>query len=133
MQEKTFSERYEEEFALRHYGVKGMKWGKRKAKPTGVEINQARERYARDVAKINNEVAKGRDAYDRGDMKTAKRQGTKAENLRKQALSNQAVAARLTRGEKFAHVLTEGPFAALTIGGNALEVRALEKRAREAQ
>lgn len=92
--------------ALAHFGVKGMKWGRRKSTN---EIRVAR----RNVNKQELEVAKQADKVDRAKA-MGKTQHTselkKFEKMNTAFLKNpdRATAARMTNGEKFALGLITG-------------------------
>ena len=86
--------------ALAHYGVKGMKWGVRKSKPTSSDISKARARVNRDLATLSNKADK---------VSTAK--GTRAKNAalkdvhrfanEAKARDDASIASRMTAGEKY--------------------------------
>ncbi len=88
---------------LMHHGVKGMRWGHRKNKPTTADIKTARintgarERARNDAAdKLNLAVASG----------TKKQQQAAVQNFNKKQMDflkdpDRATAMRMTTGEKF--------------------------------
>lgn len=119
------------EDALAHFGVKGMKWGKRSARPSTSDIKDARVRQNARLRGVQNAednlnlraIQKPSEAKD----KAAVRAFQKAE---KDFHDNpdRAVAQRLTRGEKAALVVLTGPFAVLPIAGNKAVVKRIEKQ-----
>jgi hypothetical protein len=100
---------------LAHYGVMGMKWGHRKA-ATGDQIRAARrhvdsERTKLDAQGVRAERAKG--------TKSEAKERNKYENMRVKFLRDpdRATAVRMTRGEKFATIITTTGLSALTSAG----------------
>lgn len=108
---------------LMHYGIKGMKWGHRKARPEGgsgkprkkkyssAEIMDARQQMAAKGAALN--------AMQREAMMNPK-YATKARNQQAQKLANEylelsKVASKRTRGEKVATGLIAGSVGAFAI------------------
>lgn len=93
---------YGEEVAgeLMHYGVKGMKWGQRKARPTAAQINTARDRLEKKnidlKAQKRNYKSQERGSLARSREKN-KFKDMKAEILRS---PDRATALRMTKGEK---------------------------------
>ena len=94
--------------ALEHYGVKGMKWGRRKAKPTTSEIRDARALTAgrareiqRGVDRLNLAVAKSPNS------KETKKAAKDLAQMQADYLKNpdRATAWRMTKGEKLANAL----------------------------
>jgi hypothetical protein len=114
---------------LVHHGVKGMKWGKRKARPTTADIKSARigqdARY-RQLQRAEDHLNLTGTKAPVSAQKKAVRDYQKAES---DFLDNpdRAVAARMTRGEKAVTVILAGPFAVLPIAGSALISRSIEK------
>ena len=81
---------------LAHYGVKGMKWGKRKVASS--EIIDARARNASRVRQISNQI-------DKTNLATGaqqKKEGAKLAKMQASYLKNpdRATALRMTTGEK---------------------------------
>ena len=94
--------------ALEHYGIKGMKWGQRKAKPTTSEIRDARALTAgrerelrRATDQLNLEVAKSPNS------KKTKKAAKELAQLQADYLKNpdRATQWRMTKGEKLALAL----------------------------
>lgn len=94
--------------ALEHFGVKGMKWGRRKAKPTATEIRDARALTAgrereirRATDQLNLAVAKSPNS------KETKKVAKELAQLHVDYLKNpdRATAWRMTTGEKLASAL----------------------------
>jgi hypothetical protein len=83
---------------LAHYGVKGMKWGQRKA-PTSAEIHDARARTASRERELSRQV-------DRTNLaKPGREQAREAKKLNELTLDylkspDRATALRMTKGEK---------------------------------
>lgn len=97
---------------LEHYGVPGMKWGKRKSSPSSREIKEARGRHNDRAQRINRNVEIGSKTYDKVTQKRA------AQAIRKigkedGAEKDASVGARLTKGERFATYMVVGPLAPL--------------------
>lgn len=94
--------------ALEHFGVKGMKWGQRKAKPTTSEIRDARALTAgrarelqRATDQLNLAVAKSPNS------KETKKAAKELAQLQIDYLKSpdRATALRMTKGEKIANTL----------------------------
>lgn len=105
------------EVVLAHVGVKGMKWGVRKANPTGSEIRNARvnqdareRQFHRSVDRLNLAAAGGSTQAKKAAVKNF-------QATRKEFLTNEdrVTAARTTRGEALAHVFLLGPLALVTL------------------
>lgn len=106
---------------LSHYGVLGMKWGKRK-EVSGAEIRTARKNLAKQSKQYRverrkvDDLKKGTEARKIGEKKL--------EEMNRAYLKNPArvTAMRLTKGEKFTSVLFTAPTGlgiAATVGGMA--------------
>lgn len=126
---------------LKHYGVKGMKWGVRrtpeqlgnrkpkKKKVTTKDISEARSRHNSRLESIQRQV-------DRGNVVGTKTAKTKAASqirkIAKEALESGdiSIASKLTRGEKVINTLSGGPLGALTLYS---AVQANKVRAHNAQ
>lgn len=111
---------------LIHYGVAGMKWGKRK-KAGASEIR--RDRRALRVQKDKRAAVKDQ-------MKAAKTDKAKADlkakmNKMDEAYKNDprhVTARRLTTGEKAASIVIGGPLGLALIAGTSLSSRRAEQR-----
>jgi hypothetical protein len=112
---------------LAHHGVKGMKWGQRKARPSTSDIHDARARQASRQNEINQNI---------GRLNLAKSGSKQQDALAKKVATGMdkfdtnkdaAVAARMTKGEKAAAVMLTGPIGLLVIGANKAHVKKLEK------
>lgn len=105
------------EVLLAHVGVKGMKWGVRKANPTGGEIRDARVRQVARERQFHRSVDRLNLAAAGGSTQAKKAAVKNFEATRKEFLTNEdrVTAARTTRGEKIAHVLLLGPLALVTL------------------
>ena len=96
--------------ALAHYGVKVMKWGRRRSdtelakasvgrsKPTNREIHDARARVGSQARQLNRQI-------DKTNLATGKQQKVEAKKLSEMSTSflknpDRATALRLTTGEK---------------------------------
>jgi hypothetical protein len=91
--------------ALKHFGVKGMKWGVKKA-PSGGAIRTARRNVMNEASAIRSEKKNIRKTTKRGSKERAA--GEKRIDKMKVAFLNnpdRATAARMTRGEKAATLL----------------------------
>lgn len=114
---------------LAHYGVKGMKWGQKKARITGDDIRDARVRVydqTRQIRRTRKEIkkttVKGSKEREAGQKKVAKLEMALLKN------PDRITASRMTRGEKFAAALIFTPAgAAGFIGGNALGTHLVKK------
>jgi hypothetical protein len=119
---KTFSQKPEtpEELlnSLQHHGVKGMRWGVRKARPSRSEILGARQRQARREDDATNPK-----------LSTAKR----AKALKEFDTNEDRITAlRLTRGEKFVSALVIGPLGTIVRQwGNKREIKNITKARKE--
>ena len=128
---------------IEHYGVKGMKWGHRKAgdgssgsappakrKPTATDIRNARiERMAltgdvnRAAINLNRASASGSKA------KTATATKAYEKALKEYNFSDShANALRYTNGEKAVLIMLTGPLAAVPIAGMALQRKSIQSQ-----
>ena len=113
------------EVVLAHYGVKGMKWGVRIAKPTSRQIVDARVRQAVRQREFGRTVDRLNLVSGGTDKKAQVQAVRNFEKARKEFLTNEdrVTAARTTRGEKLVQALLLGPLALVTIPmGKAQEV-----------
>lgn len=99
--------------SLSHSGVKGMKWGVRKDRPTTVDIQNARERQR---MRANSAV------FNPSKIKRAAAE--------KDFLTNEdrVTAARMTRGEKMVAVVLAGPVGGAIIVGNHVQVKRIARK-----
>jgi len=117
---------------LAHYGVKGMKWGVRKANPTTSEIQGARQRQAIRWQKVIEADQKLQIASSSSQKKSAERQIDKA--ARDFATNEDRVtAARMTRGEKATALILAGPVGLIVIGANKSNVKRTAKATDQAR
>ena len=130
---------------LTHYGVAGMKWGVRKG-PSRAEIKTARKNVRSQAREIHRESRNVRRTTKRG---TSERMaGRLRVDLMKASLidnPDRAVAAKLTRGEKFligslglgVSIATANPIGAVNaagaIAGRSLTSRAIRKQQEKRQ
>lgn len=121
-----------EDLVLAHHGVKGMKWGVRKNKPTSSEIHDARQRQAFRAAELNRSIGKLNVSVGTKGEKAAV-QDFKKKQIDFLTNEDRVTAAHMTRGEKAAWALLTGPLALGAIGVNKLEVRAAKKNTDEAR
>lgn len=108
---------------LEHFGVKGMKWGIRKA-ASGSEIRSARQRL--DQKRLKLYVAE--DQLYRGNAKQQAAAKKQYDKLVKDWDDDpdRAISTRLTRGETAALVLLTGPAALIPIAMTQVTSRAIE-------
>lgn len=98
---------------LAHYGVKGMKWGERKAKPTSAEIVDARIRQESRQRRVNR-AADDLNATSYVHNKRIQQQAARnyARAKREYDTSEDRVtASHMTKGEKIATAILTGPLA----------------------
>lgn len=110
--------------SLFHSGVKGMKWGVRKAKPTNSEIRAARKRQDLREDRITNADMKLNASGGRS--KKYKDEAHKAA-VDWETNEDRVTAARITTGEKFLHVALLGPLALVSIHGANAYARSVAK------
>jgi len=114
-----------EEEALAHYGVLGMKWGKSRAKASASEIRSARRGLQeKDVkyGRLEDKLWEAKSATDSKKIISAMR---KMEQDNKKDPRN-AIANRLTRGEKAALVILSGPVGLVGIAATSAVSRRAE-------
>lgn len=120
--------------SLAHYGVKGMKWGKRKAraKADSTDIQAARGRVSKENRQYKSQKRAAQNIQD-GEKRVKALKDVEA--LRATQLKNpdRAISARMTRGEKVA-TLAVGAVtgfgllpAALVVGGVSARARGIER------
>lgn len=114
---------------LQHSGVKGMKWGVHKAKPTDHEIGAARARQLVRAHDIGTARSEARRARKSGDVRAQ----VKAQNKVNKALQtyntseDRKTAARLQKGEKVALALLSGPVGIAYIGVHSVGSKLVDK------
>lgn len=104
-----------EDYELVHYGVKGMKWGRRRADKKNAKaekkaarekedtaINEARVRQVGRSSKIDQKHNKAIEAFVTGDQAKSDRLMAQAQKMEVDALDHpdQAMATKLTSGER---------------------------------
>lgn len=111
---------------IEHHGVKGQKWGVKKAKPSSSDIQGARARIGSQTRQINSQI----DRLNLSTGKTADKEAKKLSDMHASFLRNpdRATALRLTRGEKAALsilALVPGPgtVAAGVVAGSRVAAR----------
>lgn len=122
---------------LAHFGVKGMKWGVRKA-PTTEQIKGARRRLDKDLVDLGEQRQQIKSAKKSGDVQRVAREKKKFADMHKSFLKNpdRPTAMRMTRGEQAAllaigTVMAPGAgtvTAAVRIGAQTTASRIVEKR-----
>lgn len=121
------------ELVISHYGVKGMKWGEHKAKPTGHDIKEARRSVHNQFSEIRNQ--KRANKFDRKAGRDTSKGEAKVAKMTSKLLKDpdRITASRLTRGEKAAAIILLTPAgAAGFIGGAALGRQLVKKEVRDA-
>lgn len=118
---------------LFHYGVKGMRWGKRKDKPSSADIEVARANQSARVARVNEKFVKSVTARDKGERAAAKAEYQKLNQVFLDH-PDRVTAMRMTRGEKAVLALIAvgipGPGtvgAAAAAGGNVAGRKIVER------
>ena len=126
-----------DEALLEHFGVKGMKWGVRKSRPTSNDIRGAR---AMDASRRRSIAAQ----VDKTNLASGKAQDREAKKLSDMSMDylknpDRATALRLTKGEKVAlTILAVGvpgigtAAAAGTVASRVLVRKAIEKDIKKA-
>jgi hypothetical protein len=118
-----------EEVVLAHYGVKGMRWGERHAKPTSGQIRDARIRQAARFRSVQN-------AEDNLNLTSSSapkaKQMAAVKKYQKAAFDfdtneDRVTASRLTRGEKAVQIILGGPIALVTIPVSSAITKATAK------
>jgi len=107
-------------------GVKGMRWGVRKANPSTLDIAVARnnqERRSLDLNTLNNQLKTARTSAER--KRIEKQLHAKAVDF--QTNEDRVTAARLTRGEKAVALILTGPIGLVTIGAHSVEAKRVRK------
>lgn len=129
------------EYALAHYGVKGMQWGKRKAddggvstatrKPTKQEIGDARFNIAQQGLKLRQTKSQAKQ-FDKGSVERAiadKRYNEMKTDFLKNP--DRVTASYLTTGEKYAFAaiaIAAAPVGGVQIVGGNVASRAVTRR-----
>jgi hypothetical protein len=125
----------EEKPPLEHYGVKGMKWGVRKERPSGDEIQDARVRVYNQQRDIRRARKANRKSTKRGSVERAKGE-KKVGQMELKLLKDpdRITASRITNGEAFVSLvlLTPGG-AAGYLGGRALATKLVETEVKRAR
>jgi hypothetical protein len=114
------------EDVMAHHGVKGQKWGVRKAKATSAEIHAARQRQD---ARLR-ELGRHSDAVDTAPTAKARALATKKAQASArdfQTNEDRVTAARMTRGEKAAALILTGPLGAAIIINNSASRRRITR------
>jgi len=121
---------------LIHYGIKGMKWGRRKArddggsgkaakpkkKITSDDIRESRAQHQARVAELIRADQRVRTATTKKGKDAALRQ---VEKMAKQIANTDdaRIANKMTRGEKAAALFVAGPLGLVVIGANKFTTR----------
>lgn len=112
------------EEVLEHHGVLGMKWGVNRARAGGHEIREARGRGATRKAKITEANRKAVYSND-----PALREHVNGLIKAHRANPDRVIAARLTRGEKFATAVLFTPITAgAVISATSARSRRIERK-----
>lgn len=99
---------------LCHFGIKGMKWGHRKARYSDADIKAARRSRHDATVQINRQKNSFNLANKSGDRQTKIASTRKIDSLQRQKADKAKVARTLTSGEKKA-VAAVGVLAAVTV------------------
>ena len=107
--------------ALEHYGVKGMKWGKRKARVSSADIHNARSRTEHDRMRVNEAAYNLNKATSKRAPASAAAQKKAVKEYESAQLSylknpDRATAMRMTKGEKAAVIIGTVGFSAVGLG-----------------
>ncbi len=111
---------------LMQSGVKGMKWGVRKAKPTTSEIHDARARQDARMRDVNSKIDRLNLVSGPGHSSSVQKKAVlDFQKSEKAFLTNEdrVTAAHMTRGEKIAAVILAGPLGGAIILGNKAGVK----------
>jgi hypothetical protein len=117
---------------LAHHGVKGMKWGKRKARPSTADIHAARQRQNDRLREFQRREDAAATATNSRDAKIHEKKA-KAAAKEFDTSDDRANAVRMTRGEKTVALLLAGPIGAAVIVGNKIAVKNIEKQTEKAR
>lgn len=114
---------------LAHHGVKGMKWGVRKAHSTTAEIRDARIRQHARGKRLQSAVDNLNLASAGSNKAQQKAAVKKFQTAQKDFLTNEdrVTAARITTGEKVTQAILLGPLALATIPLSNAHARSVEK------
>lgn len=111
---------------LAHHGVKGMQWGVRKTRSTSAEIHTARARQTSRHETLRRLTKTAQTAKSPSVRAAAAKQQQK---VTKDILTNEdrVVAARMTTGEKAAHLILLGPVSMVTLTAAGDRARRTER------
>lgn len=113
---------------LAHYGVLGMKWGHTRARASGGEIRDARERVYQDTRQYKQAKAKASGTADPKKRAAAYRD-LKKMDVKRLKNPDRVIANRLTRGEKAIAILFLTPVgASAVIGTTSAYSRRIERK-----